>query len=276
MIHQAWPLFNSAHPHPCPSLPRGQVYTYLTRSQATVLVKAVHSVRSESRRWGIQLVVGSAPKLTSFPSITPQGSGSCHLCASSAGTTINPASVFTAHLKMALSYHNFSKWDMDQVSQWLGQIHLTSLIPNFERLGITGNDLMQMDEAFMKETLRISKPLEIVALRGAIMSLIDSAQAPQVPQWKAGRPQSMATNNLERSSSFETPVQNRSLSHPTTLPRNYTMGSAVNGRKELTFRPPQLLSNASAPTLLDDNCRYSGWIRKQGGGYKNCEYHADV
>ncbi len=164
---------------------------------------------------------------------------------------------------------------MDDVAQWLSQIHLTNLIPNFERHGITGNDLLLIDEAFMKERLRISKPAEIMALNGAISNLIELAQSPQPPRGKLGKIPSMTSaSSRDRTSSFEKIVPEpapRKTSHSSTLPKNYTAGDA---RRDSSFRQPQLFPTASAQTLLDDQCQFSGWIRKQGGGYKSCKFHA--
>jgi len=60
---------------------------------------------------------------------------------------------------------------------------------------------------------------------------------------------------------------------PSGLPKNYTMPATVTGSIGGTAlaKFPQLI-NGSAPELLDDHVRYSGWIRKQGGGYKNCKW----
>ena len=59
------------------------------------------------------------------------------------------------------------------------------------------------------------------------------------------------------------------------LARDYGMHTSLSSRAShnlLRSSGMPKLRNGSAPELLDDKCRYSGWIRKQGGGHKNCEY----
>ena len=58
------------------------------------------------------------------------------------------------------------------------------------------------------------------------------------------------------------------------LARNYgmhTSSSSTASHHLLRSSGMPRLKNKSAPELLDDKCRFSGWIRKQGGGHKNCE-----
>ena len=164
---------------------------------------------------------------------------------------------------MAMTLRNFRSWDADDVSRWLSHIHLSSLIPSFERFGITGEDLPSIDDAFIREKLRVTKPAEMMALKGAISNLVDSAVQPGAARRKSAAPR-IELDVKERRESF-----GKAASVPLSrmpLPRNYTMPS------EMPSRQPQLKQNAAATDLLDDNCRYSGWIRKQGGGYKTCKF----
>ena len=182
---------------------------------------------------------------------------------------------------MALSSQNYKNWEVEDVSRWLGIIHLSNLIPTFERVGITGATLSQMDESFIKEKLRMTKPAEIMALKGAISNLVESAQAPppasrrKIPSKQNSVSQVMAGDRL-RATSIEKPssktfpqAERRLPQQPVTLPRNYIVSSE---RRSSTTREPQLV-DISAPEVLDEHVRYSGWIRKQGGGYKNCKFH---
>jgi hypothetical protein len=165
---------------------------------------------------------------------------------------------------------SYRQWSVDDVTKWLESIHLHSLIPTFERLNISGSDLPQLDDGFLREKLRITKPAEMIALKGAISNLTDA------PAATTNRKVSNAVGGvkpLERSGSFERkktyPLSRKTTSFtPTTMPRNFTV---AGGEKEsiVGTREPQLKKGASAPEVLDDRCRYSGWIRKQGGGYKN-------
>lgn len=161
---------------------------------------------------------------------------------------------------------NYKQWDVEAVSQWLESIHLHSLIPLFERNNITGADLPLLDDAYFRDHLRITKPAELAALRGALHSLTESS-ARQVKPAVAKRSVTAPPRPMERerSGSFDKPPKKPT---PVTMPRNFT----VPERDFAPTREPQLKKGASAPEVLDDRCRYSGWIRKQGGGYKNCKW----
>ena len=178
---------------------------------------------------------------------------------------------------MALSY---KQWGVDEVTRWLESVNLHSLIPMFERLGITGQDLPQLDDVYMRDSLRITKPAEITVLKGAISNLTDVLSVQpggRTPNRKISNPPAAVRPvERERSGSFDGkktyPQMARKTSNftPTTMPRNFTVSG---GEKELVVgtREPRIKKGASAPEVLDDRCRYSGWIRKQGGGYKSCE-----
>jgi len=179
----------------------------------------------------------------------------------------------------APSYQNLKNWDVDDVSRWLGQIHLSNLIPNFERIGITGSDIPQIDDRYIREHLRVVKPAEIATLKGALSTLVEvshqSQQLVSPPRRKSALPRQPAemdhqrTGSIDKQSSRTALVQGERKT-PAGLPKNYTMPASVTGSVGGTAmaKSPQLI-NGSAPELLDDHVRYSGWIRKQGGGYKN-------
>lgn len=161
----------------------------------------------------------------------------------------------------------YKQWDVEAVSQWLESIHLHTLIPTFEKNNISGIDLPQLDDAYLRDHLRITKPAELAALRGAIHTLTAYEQGPR--QANKGLPKRSVTTpskpmERERSGSLDKPLKKP----PATIPRNFTVGEG----DFVPTREPQLKKGASAPDVLDDRCRYSGWIRKQGGGYKNCKY----
>ena len=150
---------------------------------------------------------------------------------------------------------------MDEVSTWLGEIHLSNHIPNFERNGITGARLAELTDRELRDQLRVVKPSELMALKGAITTL----QHPP-PRKGSGHGQSRTMTTVGRDPSGS----------PRDLPKAHTL-SAIPGQRipkgiveRSVSRTPDL-RNGSAPELLDDKCRYSGWIRKQGGGHKNCE-----
>ena len=176
---------------------------------------------------------------------------------------------------MALNAQNFNQWNVEAVSQWLETIHLHSLIPSFERHNICGADLSHLDDSFMRDKLRITKPAELAALRGAIANLVDQAQPPP-PPWppNRGQPRKVSgprerSTSMDKQKTFPSGIKKPVLSPnpPLTMPRY----APAPSRGEISTREPQLKREASAFEVLDDQCHYSGWIRKQGGGYKNCE-----
>lgn len=170
----------------------------------------------------------------------------------------------------APSYQNLRNWDVDDVSRWLGQIHLSSLIPNFERIGITGLDIPQIDDRYIRERLKVVKPAEVMALKGALSKLVEDSQQ---PVRKKSAHQRLDQRSGTTHSSDKVLKSPPSMNAPWTMPRNYTVSGGVplSTGKEKATRAPQLISGGSAQELLDDHVRYSGWIRKQGGGYKNCK-----
>ena len=182
----------------------------------------------------------------------------------------------------APSYQNLKNWDVDDVSRWLGQIHLSNLIPNFERIGITGLDIPQIDDRYIREHLRVVKPAEIATLKGALGTLVEVSQQSQqlaAPPWrKSAVPRQPVEADFQRTSSVDKPsVRTGERKPPSGLPKNYTMPANATGSVGGTVvaNSPQLISR-SAPELLDDHVRYSGWIRKQGGGYKSCEWDEET
>ena len=177
---------------------------------------------------------------------------------------------------MALSY---KQWSVDDVSSWLESINLHSLIPAFERLNISGLDLPLLDDAYLRENLRITKPAEMAALKGALSNLTDPGTSGKPPNRRVSNQTAVKPIERERAGSFDGkktyPLMSRKTSNfapATTMPRNFTVsGSEKDLLTMAGTREPRLKKGASAPEVLDDRCRYSGWIRKQGGGYKSCE-----
>ena len=185
-----------------------------------------------------------------------------------------------------MSTSDYATWTVEDVSNWLSQINLSSLIPAFERLGIDGCQLAQIDDQFIKERLRMSKPSEVTALRGAIFSLREASPpsqslhsggvggAPRRPsaQPHVGhqRPQSIAASNRVRTNSCD---KTQGLSVPQS---GHAPSKTLPTRRLTTppggFRQPMLASGRSAQTLAED-CRHCGWIIKQGGGYKTCKFY---
>ena len=164
---------------------------------------------------------------------------------------------------------NIQQWSVDDVSKWLESLHLYSLIPIFERYNIRGVELSQMDDAYMRESLRITKPGEVAALKGAISNLIE--QAPQKQNKRVSAPVRERSGSLDKPKTYPQMSKKISNFNPTTMPRNFTISGGETEFGISATREPRLKKDASAPDVLDDKCRYSGWIIKQGGGYKNCK-----
>ena len=183
--------------------------------------------------------------------------------------------------------HNFKQWTVDDVSKWLESLHLHSLIPMFERFNITGADLPQLDDVYLRESLRITKPGEITVLKGAIYNLVDQAsQPPPAPRLASKVPNRKVSNapvkpverdrsgsgSFDKQKTYPQMAKKTTNFGPTTMPRNFTVSGGEDLQAMTATREPRLKKGASAPEVLDDKCRYSGWIRKQGGGYKNCKW----
>lgn len=192
------------------------------------------------------------------------------------------------------SLQNFQSWDVDMVTRWLGQINLPHLVPIFEQYDINGATLASMDEGFMKEQLRIHRPAELMALRGAISNLKQLEQAAAmaaaaatatVHQQRAEVPRhgslgkrvavgtttllpSSAPSSSYSSSSTATPSSFAAYGRSTTLPPNYSLVQQQQEHPKVHCEP-MLRVGASAQELLDDS-RHCGFITKQGGTYKNC------
>ena len=173
-----------------------------------------------------------------------------------------------------MSTGDYTTWTVDDVSSWLSQINLSSLVPAFERLGINGSQLAQIDDQYIKERLRMSKPSEMMALRGAIFSLRETSPPTQpggvggAPRRTSGpRPQSIAasSSNRVRTNSYDKTQGLSTAPGPSkTLPTR-RLTTPPGG-----FRQP-MLASGSAQELAED-CRHCGWIIKQGGGYKSCKF----
>ena len=161
---------------------------------------------------------------------------------------------------------NVVEWDSMEIASWLCSINLSYLIPTFEKNEVTGATLYSINESFMKETLRINKPAEIAALKGALAALIQQDQLASQRGAKAV-PKNQTKGSLPRVVRDRT-GSNGADAKPTS-PKTATMPA-----RKITIdtgaKDPQLLI-APARQLLDDHCKHSGWIRKQGGGHRNCK-----
>ncbi len=164
--------------------------------------------------------------------------------------------------------HSYVSWVQEDVSKWLGSLNLHHLVPSFERMQIDGSRLATLNEQDLKIKMRL-KPAEVMAVRGAINKLVDdTARSNRVQNRKvSGTPKSAR----ERTASFEpASLYNVDDKRAKTVPREIHRNTIATDKMSL-YKQPKLVPG-SAPKLLDKECKYSGWIRKQGGGYKNCEF----
>ncbi len=170
-----------------------------------------------------------------------------------------------------LSYENFQDWNVEDVSTWLGEIHLSNHIPSFERNQITGTRLVELSDKELREQMRVVKPSELMALKGAISTLL---HPPPTKKTQQSRTMSVLPTKRERLGSGGNAKQLQSpFDRTQTLPHigtNWSTGVPRGVVERAVIIAPDL-RDGSAPQLLDEKCRYSGWIRKQGGGHKNCE-----
>ena len=151
-------------------------------------------------------------------------------------------------------------WNQDNVGKWLNSINLGHLCVKFETLKIDGQALMIMDDAFMSTTLRLN-PAEKTAFAAALQ-MLRSNTIPQHISMVHPRVGSYHSHNVE-----------------STRTRSRSDINNKKGRTSLANEFPVTISNVRVPEvkvgpaaqLLDEKCRHSGWIRKQGGSHPSCE-----
>lgn len=130
-----------------------------------------------------------------------------------------------------------------------------------------GSKLAKLSDTDLWSSLRLTKPAEVMAIRGAINKLVDDVARPLYHEHNRrvsgpGRSGSLAPSGRERLGSGDKKGMSK------TVPREHHRNTIAS--ESLGFRQPKL-AQGSAPELIDKDCKYSGWIRKQGGGYKNCK-----
>jgi len=167
----------------------------------------------------------------------------------------------------------YLQWSNSDVTSWLGSIHLHHLIPNFERMQIDGAKLVSLSDQDLRLKLRINKPAEIMAVKGAISKLQDDAYHSTEPKRRVSTKHLSSTSAVgggagpgarERAGSFGR--DDRKAMYAKTVPRDmHSRGNTYSA----DVKAPRLM-NSSAAELIEQS-KYSGWIRKQGGSYKNCE-----
>lgn len=133
---------------------------------------------------------------------------------------------------------SYQQWKTEDVCRWLEAVSLGEHRAAFNREGVTGADLMNLDTNYMISELRIQSPIQHAELRRALDGLVGYQATP-------------TSTTMRRS------VQVRAASE-------LTLGLGAEPLIEI-----------SAQSLLDDGCRHSGWLRKRGINLKNWKrrYH---
>lgn len=154
-------------------------------------------------------------------------------------------------------------WGVEDVGRWLCSINMTHLVHKFEMANVTGEVLAKMDEGFVPMSIKIS-PAEKTTLMAAIRMLKSNS-------YKGSPSQSdYTTSHRPRTHSDEKrKAKKPSLGGSHTL---RTTPTEIHVTDTIDQMPP-VYKYGTASELLDDKCRHSGWIRKRGGGYKNCEFY---
>lgn len=166
-----------------------------------------------------------------------------------------------------MSSVGYTSWSVDDVSNWLSSLSLHHLIPNFERMQVDGSKLAILSDQDLRGKLRLTKPAELMAIRGAIRKLVEDASRPAYLEHNTRRVSASPRLGLniqprERAESLDKKMSK-------TVPRESHRHTVTVPIDEMV-RQPKLVQGA-ASELVDKECKYSGWIRKQGGGYKSCK-----
>ncbi len=162
----------------------------------------------------------------------------------------------------------YMQWSNAEVTSWLASIHLHHLIPNFERMQIDGAKLVSLSDQDLRLKLRITKPAEVMAVKGAIGKLMEDSHLANEPKRRiSSNKLAPGQQSRERSGSAGREDRKAIASHSRTVPRDiHTRGNTYS----MDVKAPRL-TQGSAAELIEQS-KYSGWIRKQGGSYKNCEF----
>lgn len=164
---------------------------------------------------------------------------------------------------MALNYGLVENWSLDEVAVWLNVVNLGQHIKAFERANVTGKTILSIDDQFIQSKLKIHAPAEQLVLRQAIDQLNEQHRSHSMVQKRVSdvslntglstiAPSAIAGNNT-----FQ---KKRNQTLPPRMP-------------QILPPPPKPLLNKTAKELLEyRNCKYSGYVKKQGGQHKSCKF----
>lgn len=164
---------------------------------------------------------------------------------------------------MALNYACVENWSLDEVAVWLNVVNLSQHIKAFERAGVTGKTILTIDDTFIQSKLRIHAPAEQLVLKQALNQLNEQYRGHNLvhkrPSDASIGASGLATIPSPSHVSTGTFQKKRNQTLPPRMP-------------QMLPPPPKPLLNKTAKELLDyKNCRYSGYVKKQGGQHKSCK-----
>ena len=167
---------------------------------------------------------------------------------------------------MALNYGLIENWSLDEVAVWLNVVNLGQHIKAFERANVTGKTILTIDDAFIQSRLKIHAPAEQLVLKHAIDQLNEHHRSHSMVQKRAS----------DASISSGLGVAGTMVGHGSTntfqKKRNQTLPPRM---PQMLPPPPKPLLNKTAKELLEyKNCKYSGYVKKQGGQHKSCKFYS--
>ena len=167
---------------------------------------------------------------------------------------------------MALNYGLVENWSLDEVAVWLNVVNLGQHIKAFERANVTGKTILSIDDQFIQSKLRIHAPAEQLVLRQAIGQLNEQHRSHSLVHKRASDA-SLNTSGHGVSTMSQSVIGG---SNTFQKKRNQTLPPRM---PQILPPPPKPLLNKTAKDLLEyKNCKYSGYVKKQGGQHKSCEF----
>lgn len=163
---------------------------------------------------------------------------------------------------MALNYGIVENWSLDEVAVWLNVVNLGQHIKAFERAGVTGKTILSIDDTFIQSKLRIQAPAEQLVLKQAIDQLNEQFRSHSLVHKRV--------SDASINSGVSTLSSSHGVSNTFHKKRNQTLPPRM---PQILPPPPKPLLNKTAKELLEyKNCKYSGYVKKQGGQHKSCEF----
>ena len=163
---------------------------------------------------------------------------------------------------MALNYGLVENWSLDEVAVWLNVVSLGQHIKAFERANVTGKTILSIDDQFIQSKLRIQAPAEQLVLKAAIDQLNEQHRSHSMVQKRA--------SDASLNTGLATMSSSAVAGHGTfNKKRNQTLPPRM---PQILPPPPKPLLNKTTKELLEyKNCKYSGYVKKQGGQHKSCK-----